>query len=436
MEHMLNNISQDWLNIIYHKKSKQLLDDIMEQLKTEQNITPQISDIFNWCRYTKLDDIKVVILGQDPYHKKNWAHGLSFSSLGKTTPPSLNNIYKCLINTNEIKTKPTHNDLTSWAEQGVLMLNASLTTIIGKATKHMMLWKDYVKLIIKRICKHHYDNNNSLIFLLWGSFAQSYIDIIDDDFHICLKSIHPSPLAQRVSDEKKFINCRHFNEVNKLLTDDDKKPIIWKPKKKQEEIQESKKIFDDAKSILDIRQSHHLVFTDGSCYPNNRSTKSRSGYASLFISGPFKDKCLYGNMDVSKYNTSNIRAEGMAIIRTLETVKECSYEWDKLTIISDCKFWIDMIELYMPKWNTTKFKTQSNPDLTLRMWISYNEVKEKGEIKLLHMKSHNKDGWGKYEEGSFEKFCYDQNDYVDRMCSHARINMKPTEEIFTYVEYE
>jgi uracil-DNA glycosylase len=443
MEHLLKNISQEWLGIIYTKKAKKILDDIMNQLKDEQNITPQIPDIFNWCRYTKLSDIKVVVLGKDPCHKKEYAHGLSFSSLGKSMTPALCNIYKCLVNTNEIETIPTHCNLTSWAEQGVLMLNASLSTIVGTASTHIKIWKSYIRLIIKRICKYNYDNDNSIIFLLWGSFAQSYIDIIDDDYHICLNYIHPSQLDQRVVCGKKFINCKHFKEVNQLLSEDGREPINWAPRfieldkkedKKEEVVPEKR--YDDAESILDIRPLHHLVYTDGSCYPNNRSAKSRSGYASSFVSGPFKDKCLYGNMDVSKHHASNIRAEGMAIIRTLETIKECSDTWDKVTIVSDCKFWINMLELYMPKWCTAKFKMQSNPDLTLRMWLAYHDVKEKGEVKLLHMRSHNKDGWGNFDEGTFEKFSYDQNDYVDKMCSHARVIMKPTEELFSNIEYD
>jgi ribonuclease HI len=194
--------------------------------------------------------------------------------------------------------------------------------------------------------------------------------------------------------------------------------------------------YDDAESILDIQPLHHIAFTDGSCYPNNKSKTSLGGYASVFVSGSFNDKCIYGNLDISEYYASNIRAEGIAIIRTLELVRDCAEKWDKLTIVSDCKFWIDMIENYMPKWKKNKFKEMSNPDLTIRMWVVYNEVKKNGEIKLVHMRSHGKDKWQECEDGSYNKFCFDQNDYADKMCGYARTNLKPTEEIFKDITYE
>ena len=183
--------------------------------------------------------------------------------------------------------------------------------------------------------------------------------------------------------------------------------------------------YDDAESILDIQTSHHIAFTDGSCHPNNKSKKSRGGYASVFVSGPFLDKCLYGNLDISKYNASNIRAEGMAILKTLDVIKKCKKKCDKITIVTDCMFWIDMIENYMPKWKTETFKKKQNTDLTEKIWMIYNEVLKKGEIFFIHVKSHNKDGWKTYKDGSFERYCYLKNDEVDKLCNYARLNLEP-----------
>lgn len=193
--------------------------------------------------------------------------------------------------------------------------------------------------------------------------------------------------------------------------------------------------YGDAKSILDIQTSHHIAFTDGSCHPNNKSKKSRGGYASVFVSGPFLDKCLYGNLNISEHNASNIRAEGMAILKTLEVIKECKEKCDKITIVTDCMFWIDMIENYMPKWTTAKFKEKANPDLTHDIWVTYNEVKKNSEINLVHMKSHGKDKWQNCEDGSYNKFCFDQNDFADKMCSYARKELSPSEYKFENITY-
>ena len=194
--------------------------------------------------------------------------------------------------------------------------------------------------------------------------------------------------------------------------------------------------YDDVQSILDIQKFHHVVFTDGSAHPNNKSSKSRGGYATIFVSGPFNDKCLYGNLNISEHYASNIRAEGMAIIRAFEVIKDCEERWDKLTIVSDCMFWINMMEKYMPKWSKNKFKEKANPDLTVRMWVAYNEVKEKGEVNLVHMRSHGKDKWQDCEDGSYNKFCFEQNDYADKLCGYARTKLNPTEEIFKRIIYD
>jgi uracil-DNA glycosylase len=430
MELILHNISKNWLNIIYSGETKKKLDFIYTQLNSIKNIAPKQKDWFNWCRYTELNNIKVMCLDQEPYNKNDWSHGLSYSCFGGISP-SLKNIYNCLIKTNCINKMPTHGDLTSWAKQGVLLLNASLTATIGNDESHMKLWMPYIKIVIERICDYYYNNNTQLIFLLWGSVSQSFIEIIDDDYHICLDYIHPSPLEQKGIINKNFINCEHFNYINKFLETEGLSKINWIPEKTKQ----IKILFDDAESIFGISADKHIAFTDGSCYPNNKSDKSRSGYASIFVSGPYKDKCVYGNMDIAKCNASNIRAEGFAIIRTLELINDCKDPWNKCDIITDCELWVKMIDNYMPKWSKEKFKEKANPDLTLRLWLIYNEVKKKGEIKLIHMRSHGKDGWQDCEEGSYNKFCFDQNDYVDKLCGYARVNMKPTEELFKPIEY-
>jgi ribonuclease HI len=204
----------------------------------------------------------------------------------------------------------------------------------------------------------------------------------------------------------------------------------------------NKKSAGNADKILNINSKHHIIFTDGGCHPNNKSKQSRGGYAAIFISGPLSDKRIYGNLNIVKFNASNIRAEGMAIIRALELINQTKcinskgiVIWNKITVISDTEFWIKMVELYMPKWTKEKFKEKSNSDLTKRLWIVYKELSQKCNVSFMHMKSHNKNGWKSYEEGTFERFCYDQNDYVDILCTYARHSLKPKEEHINSIVY-
>jgi ribonuclease HI len=216
---------------------------------------------------------------------------------------------------------------------------------------------------------------------------------------------------------------------------------IIKKKRKNEK----KESVGDAKDILKFGNNNHIIFTDGGCHPNNKSIKSVGGYASIFLSGSLKNKCVYGNLMVDTIYASNIRAEGMAIIRAFEIIHENDeknnienkkHDWNKITLISDCEFWINMINLYMPRWDKQKFKEKSNPDLTSRLWMIYKELSQKGDIILIHMKSHNKSGWKSFTEGTFERYCYDQNDYADILCTYARNSVKIGDESFEDIAYE
>lgn len=444
---ILNNVSDKWLDIIYKGKTKTLLDDFIEAGNNDthtivwSNICPPPDKIFEWCRLTDLDNIKVIIVGQDPYHDGT-AHGLSFSSTGNKIPASLRNIYKCLEKT--YGSYPKTANLTEWATQGVLMINAALSTRSKKAGAHMKYWMDYSKEVISRICSYYYEKNEQLIFMLWGKFAEKLCMNVDNDYHIILRWIHPSPLAQRVVENKKFINCTNFIEVNKCLKRDNKKEINWVRTAK---LTNNNKLTNNKKDEnWQITPDIHYIFTDGSCNPNTKNPSSRGGYATIFASGYFKGKQIYGNLDISDIYASNIRAEGMAIIRAMETVLEKDSvddekfrdnwadmtdrdDWKVCNIVTDCQFWIDMLTKYMKNWAPGKFDIQQNPDLTKRMWKLWCELRclDK-EINILHIKSHNKSGWGNKSEGTYERWCYDFNEKADVLCGKARRELKPGEE--------
>lgn len=180
---------------------------------------PEYSNIFNALRYTDYDQVKVVILGQDPYHGEHEAHGLSFSVLdGVKRPPSLNNIFKELYN--DLGVKRETNDLTSWALQGVLLLNSIMSVEKDKPLSHKDKgWEIFTDNIIR------YLNNREkpIVFILWGSYARSKKELITNQNHFVIESAHPSPLSA----SRGFFGSKPFSKVNEFLIKNNEEPINW-----------------------------------------------------------------------------------------------------------------------------------------------------------------------------------------------------------------
>jgi uracil-DNA glycosylase len=189
--------------------------------KAGKEIYPAENLYFNALHLTPLENVKVVIIGQDPYHGEGQAHGLSFSvPEGVKVPPSLRNIYKELATSIEGYKVPDSGNLSHWAEQGVLLLNAVLTVEKSNAGSHAKKgWETFTDNVIK----HLNDTQSGIIFLLWGSYAHKKGSLIDMNKHRVLKSTHPSPLSAY----RGFLGCGHFNEVNKILTTMSKSEINW-----------------------------------------------------------------------------------------------------------------------------------------------------------------------------------------------------------------
>ena len=189
--------------------------------KAGKEIYPAENLYFNALHLTPLENVKVVIIGQDPYHGEGQAHGLSFSVPdGVKVPPSLRNIYKELATSIEGYKVPDSGNLSHWAEQGVLLLNAVLTVEKSNAGSHAKKgWETFTDNVIK----HLNDIQSGIIFLLWGSYAHKKGSLIDMNKHRVLKSTHPSPLSAY----RGFLGCGHFNEVNKILTTMSKSEINW-----------------------------------------------------------------------------------------------------------------------------------------------------------------------------------------------------------------
>lgn len=376
---MFKGVGKQWIKVLTSKTLMPLLSKALDDLdKTEKDvsqITPPPDQIFNFARATPYNKTKIIILGQDPYPKKGDAHGLAFSSKSNKVPASLRNIYKCLEEQKQINSAPNTSDLSYWAAQGVLLLNASLTTRVGKANAHVNIWKEFTDELIRYIS--HDDTCgpvDSLIFMLWGNFAQKKEGLINEDC-VIYKWLHPSPLAQgSASDKDKFVNCDHFAKANELLEDVmGLKPIDWN------------------------LSSSHVIYTDGACSNNGKGIFASAGYAAYFAKGPLAGTVKYGKVAPAALNGSmvygtNQRGEGLGIIVGLESVLERKIKANT-TIVTDSNFWKNMIETYMPKWEMRgiDFKSKKNHDLTVRLHDAAKRVMELGVLEIIHVASHDKD---------------------------------------------
>ncbi|WP_279048254.1 uracil-DNA glycosylase [Cedecea davisae] len=216
-----------WHDVLAEEKQQPYFINTLNAVAAERaagvTVYPVQKDVFNAFRFTELGDVKVVILGQDPYHGPGQAHGLSFSVLpGITPPPSLVNMYKELAASVPGFTRPTHGYLESWARQGVLLLNTVLTVEAGKAHSHANFgWETFTDKVIALINQHR----EGVVFLLWGAHAQRKGSIIDRQRHHVLTAPHPSPLSAH----RGFFGCGHFVKANEYLAGRGEQAIDWMP---------------------------------------------------------------------------------------------------------------------------------------------------------------------------------------------------------------
>lgn len=215
----------DWQQLLGAEKQQAYFLETLMQIRQARAagtvIYPPDSEIFSTFKLTSLEDLKVVILGQDPYHGPNQAHGLAFSVRpGVRVPPSLLNMYKELALEYPDFTPPQHGDLRSWAKQGVLLLNTVLTVEANQPNSHRHLgWEQFTDQVIRQISLHC----QQVVFLLWGSHAQKKAKLIDASQHHILAAPHPSPLSAH----RGFLGCGHFLQTNSLLVASGRKPINW-----------------------------------------------------------------------------------------------------------------------------------------------------------------------------------------------------------------
>lgn len=216
-------IEESWKNVLQEEFEKpyfHLLKNFLVAERQHFRVFPPGSLIFNAFNHTPFDRVKVVLLGQDPYHGAGQAHGLCFSvPEGVQPPPSLVNMFKEIASDLGIPT-PSHGNLTRWADQGVLLLNATLTVRENQAGSHQNKgWETFTDAAITALS----EKRDGLIFMLWGNFAIAKRAMIDESRHVVLTAPHPSPLSA----SRGFFGCRHFSQVNKLLREMGKEEIRW-----------------------------------------------------------------------------------------------------------------------------------------------------------------------------------------------------------------
>jgi uracil-DNA glycosylase len=223
MYHNLAATNLLWKIIITDLMTKYDIDNKIDyaQQNNEVNlaILPKPDLVFSAFNHFEIDELNVVIIGQDPYINKEQAMGLSFSvPKGVKLPPSLKNVYKCIENTCKITMDFENGDLTNWAKQGVLLLNTTLTVFEKNSNSHKKIWKGFSLDLLKYIS----DNTENVIFMLWGNDAKKLSKVIDNNKHHILEHTHPSPLSR-----KTFLECNHFQKANEILKKLGKKEIDW-----------------------------------------------------------------------------------------------------------------------------------------------------------------------------------------------------------------
>ncbi len=216
-------IDPSWLKVMHEEFEKPYFGELVQFVKKEyaaHTVYPQGKNIFRAFELCPFEEVKVVILGQDPYHGRGQANGLCFSVNDEVAlPPSLQNIYKEISDDLAVQMPKTGN-LDNWAKQGVLLLNATLTVRASEAGSHQRKgWEIFTDAVIKAISDH----KEHIVFLLWGRYAQEKGTVIDGSKHFMLKAAHPSPFSA----DHGFFGCRHFSKTNQYLASIEEKTISW-----------------------------------------------------------------------------------------------------------------------------------------------------------------------------------------------------------------
>ena len=372
LKQLIDSIPPDWKEIfLKDSESYNMLRTILQEIQSDlDDICPNIENIFRAFRITPANRVRVVIIGQDPYHTPEVADGLCFSTRpGNSIPPSLRNIYLALMNSGMVDEKPQHACLQNWGAQGVLMINSALTTVTGTAGKHTKIWKPWTNWLIKYLS----DNYDELVFLLWGAKAQAVGQVVDIEKHNVLEWLHPSPMSQGVPEHLQFKSCWHFEMTSEWYQDKFGKKLDWNPSQTT------------------------YVYTDGACKGNGQH-KAKAGYGVYFQCGPLRGTQIYAPLPKAEYNgikmkQTNNRAEMLATIDALETYMEYGCVGN-LFLVVDSDFVRKIIVEWIDMWySRNKIDQMKNADLVWRLKDVLDRIYAFQrsldlKFKIIHVYSH------------------------------------------------
>lgn len=397
-------------NILARELCNELAEVLSELNTINVNVlSPAPVNIFHAFRLCSIADTKVVILGQDPYIGPGEATGLSFSS-GKGIPPSLMNIYKCLMRAGYINKIPESGDISAWAKYGVLMLNTALTTVVGRSGAHTKIWAKYTDKLLTKL-------PDGIIYILLGNNAKAKAKIITGGTNTILEWGHPSPLSsvnRDINNPRNFLHCDVFEKTNQLLAQRSLGQVNW-----GDIMVRAGNMIPRPTGCTEI-----YIFTDGGSRNNGAADCVASWAYYISMDGEY-----HSASGILRDNASNNRAELTAIHRAVERVKSITTNTDGITntdastiiIVSDSRYSINTVTSWADNWELDPVKhnlhKKKNLDIIMPIRELLGSLRQKNIIKFRHVNSHRTEP----PAGGLDWFIWAGNNYVDKLCNEELI---------------
>ncbi len=412
LKKMFDGIDKQFLDVLVTENRgilSKTIKDINAKIEGDvARLAPAPVDIFRAFKICRWDAFKVIIVGQDPYPTAGDADGLSFSSRAKKVPDSLKKIYECLVHHKFLDEAPKHAVLDSWAEQGVLMLNASLTTEVGKKKEHFKIWDVYTDVVVCGLAAKRPD----VVIIMWGNDAKSKGSVVEDH-ESSLTWAHPSPIVtanKKPDDPKNFKYCDNFTRCNSLLTSVGKTPINWGSI--------SRHVVNVVPAVIAavpdnaIRAGVTYVGTDGGSRGNGKTTCKASWAFCIHRDGVMvhTDKGAV----VAKGVDTNNRGELEAITHAFDYLEK-NVRGD-VHIISDSEYAIGCLSVWAYSWRKDIEKARSsgkkNLDIIMPAITVLDRIKRNGKVTWEHVRSHKV---APNDEKSYAWFKWYLNDTCDKL---------------------
>jgi uracil-DNA glycosylase len=423
-----------------------LFRDAVNQVNARFNrngmsVYPRDVDLLNAFKLCKWNDLKVVIIGQDPYPGDGLATGLAFEINGQLPARnSLRIMFNCLKKQGLITEIPRNGRLSSWARQGVLLINSVWTVQQGEANTHKDIWSKYFNVFLTNLCAVAKEEGKHLVFLLLGNAARTYAPIISGFDHLIFDWGHPSPMSARnkqPTHPENFLNCDIFGKTNDALINMGLQPINWNSingvpspiNGNQENTSDNIGGFHNPMVemlnpfkvvntiLLEPLTNFTFISTDGGF---KKSMNNRG--VSAFICSTIDDSGrlnIYNRWSRSTENTTNQRAELLALLEALKYAEQNVLPKNKLIIVSDSSYGVLTLNLYIHNWERDGVVNEKeNLDLILPAFELYKILKDRYDAKLLHIPGHRDKELHLCKDGSFEKYAIEMNIETDKQCNN------------------